>query len=211
MSLDRIILILLLLSCAQPSSNENDQDYRIYLSNLFLQTSYFPCSKNQFDNTINFEDEKGDTRVGFLQQTPTNLDIQDLFGGSISNSADLLDLELQFGNIPDVVNVNLPSVDSTQVDLQISYTFYKPEEVSIGIFHYSNGVKEPKRWNQFNIQVFEGNLSIGTCGLPIVTKTTIRFFCEKSLFPILNPLNTSTLFNVNVVYRDANITYKDCY
>ncbi len=211
MPLARIIVILFLISCTNQERSISDKSFQTYLSTLFLQTTFSNCERNKLQETFSFEDLTNDTKVGFLQVAPKNLDIQDLLGGSFQNSQNQLRMELFFNNVPENINVDFPPLNSSHVDLELSYHFFVPEEITIGIIHYSNGEKKTMLWNQFNIQVFELTQMIGTCGKPIKTDHSLSFICEKSLLPILNKINSNHTFNARVTYREANYTYQDCY
>lgn len=211
MSLARIIFLLFLVSCSNRETKVSDKLFQTYLSALFLKTTHLDCAKKPYQDHLTFEDPSNDTKVGFLQLTPKNLEIQDLLGGSIQNYENDLKMKLIFNTVPESINVDYPPANLLDFDLQISFHFFVPEEVAIGIFHHSNGEKKPMFWNQFNIQVFEFTQGIGTCGKPIKTDHSLDFICEKSLLPVLNKLNSASTFNAQVVYKDANYTYQDCY
>lgn len=211
MSLARIVLFVLLLSCGMKENQRSEKGFQTYLAGLFLQTSFLECGKNKFEDHSDFEDPASDVKIGFLRVSPENLNIHDLPGGSIQNQSDYLKLKLKFASVPEILNIDFPPANSENMDLQIDFHFFLPDKISIGIFHYSTGAKKPVFWDHFNVQVFEQNQELGTCGKPIKTSSTLEFSCEKSLLPVLKKLNNSHSFNVSVVYRDEANTYQDCY
>jgi hypothetical protein len=208
MPLVRIILIFSFLSCSTQKADDKSEDYQSYFSLLYLQTAYFPCGRNTYKSE--FTDPLNDTRLGFLTTVPENLTFQDLIGGQINNSLTTLTLSLNFKSLPDFINLNLIPKDPMLLDYRASFTFFTPEAISIGIFHYSNGDKQTTKWDQFNVQIFRNKQQIGSCGKPLIQKSNIIFVCEKSINSSLNQINETSEFNVEFMYKDSNLTFQDC-
>ncbi|NCN11088.1 MAG: hypothetical protein GW938_14715 [Leptospira sp.] len=209
MSLARIILFIIFISCTTDNTDSKNIENQAYFSLLYLQTAYFPCGRNSYNDE--FTDPFGDTRLGFLTTVPQNLTFQDLIGGRINNSTTTLTLSLTFTSLPDFINLNLIPNEPLALDYQASFTFYTPDLISVGIFHYSTDEPQPTRWDQFNVQIFKDKQQIGSCGKPIIQNSNLIFVCEKSLSPNFNLLNENTEFNAELLYRDSNFTFQDCY
>jgi hypothetical protein len=156
-------------------------------------------------------DPYGDARLGFLTTVPENLTFQDIIAGRINNSPATLTLSLSFTSLPDFINLNIIPKEPLALDYQASFVFYTSEPISLGIFHYSSGERQPTKWGQLNVQVFKDKQQIGSCGKPIIQNSNLIFVCEKSLNPSLNLLNENTEFNAELLYRDSNFTFRDCF
>jgi len=209
MSLARIILFIIFISCTTDNTDSKNIENQAYFSLLYLQTAYFPCGRNSYNDE--FTDPFGDTRLGFLTTVPQNLTFQDIIGGQINNSPATLTLSLSFTSLPDFINLNIIPTEPQALDYQASFTFYTPEIISVGIFHYSTSEPQPTRWDQFNVQVFKDKQQIGSCGKPIVQNSNLIFVCEKSLNINLSQINENTEFNAELLYKDSNFTFRDCY
>lgn len=205
-----ISISLLLISCKANTGNL-DRAFQGYTLKLLADTQYINCEQQNYINNQEFSDPTGDVRIGNLSSISSPLTFQDIIGGKISNGTNVLNLEINLLELPNSVNIGVSRKDSLNPELNYEFTFYLSQVIKIGISNYSNGEKKPTYWEDFSVNVIQNSTLVAACGKANREKNKLNFQCEKNLIPLLRELNDTSKFNIDVIHKDNEIVYKDCF
>ncbi|TGK95840.1 hypothetical protein EHQ30_04210 [Leptospira brenneri] len=199
--------LIFIFQCSNPLDKKPIQEN--YFNYLVLTTTSLPCHPQSYESPFQFNDTVGDVKAGFLN-SPSDVGYLDLVNGSIYDQLDKIEFQLKVETIPDTLNANLSSVNGSP-EYEWSFTFRSDHTYKIGIVHYSNGVPERMKFQNFQILVWKNEIFLGGCGNLAIQGDKIHWLCDKNTIPQLGEISQTKSIFIESKQVSQGLVYSDCH
>lgn len=205
-------IVICNLSCSNGEKNNSKNILYSYLLNAYQNTAYFECNKNLVKEFAKFEDQRGDVKTGAFKTPSNNMTFQDILGGEMKITENLLTLSIEVVSIPNQINLNIPPANSVYPEIFYRFNFKTNEhKIYVGIENFSNGTISQSSLNNLTVYVNSNGTVESGCGFANTEGNKITFKCDKTFSKTLVNINENSYFNVESSHRINNDYYQDCF